>query len=650
MRSTRLPIVLATLFFAEAVRGANALPDWAREASTRVMPTYSSDVTSVHLLREEAVTVEADGRRTMRERAVVKILQKGEEVGAYRTYNTKAGKIRDFQGWSITPSGNVSAMAKNRIADVAVSPREIYDEARAKVLSFGVPPVGTIVAWEIVEEEKTVFTQYRYSLQDDAPSLLSRFTLTLPAAWEVASTVLNGAAIKTTVAGTTTTWEQRDLPFVKSEDYGPPLSSLVPILAVSYFPPESNPAGLRALKDWTAVSTWLSTLVDPPARVTEKVRAKSAELTKSSTGDFEKIRAIGRFAQQTNYVSVDLNITRGGGYTPHRSEDVLARNYGDCKDKATLVRSLLEATGIEAYLTTIYSGDPYRVHPEWASPQQFNHAIVAIRVPDSVQAPAVLIDPSLGRLLMFDPTDPLTPVGEIPLEEQGSHALIIAGTKGALLKMPKQDVEASRIESIVEGSIDALGSLTATVERSYFGSSGTAIRGLAIYGGEPELKKRFERTYARRIPGGVLASVATEHRESDNVQTMKMGVTANRFAIPQGRLFIVRPGLLTSGGEYYLVDEKRLGPIQLDADRRHDSIHIRIPAGFKADEVPRPARLESPYGTLETKWTVTGEEIVMEETLEVREIVAPAEDYPKVRDFFERVYGAHGAPVVLMRP
>jgi hypothetical protein len=47
------------------------------------------------------------------------------------------------------------------------------------------------------------------------------------------------------------------------------------------------------------------------------------------------------------------------------------------------------------------------------------------------------------------------------------------------------------------------------------------------------------------------------------------------------------------------------------------------------------------------KWSV--DEIVMEETLEVREVVAPASDYAKVRDFFDRVYGAHSAPVVLVK-
>ncbi len=109
-------------------------------------------------------------------------------------------------------------------------------------------------------------------------------------------------------------------------------------------------------------------MVDPAAAVTDTVRAKALQLTAAATGELDKIRAIAAFAQQTNYVEVSLNITRGGGYTPHTAAESLARNYGDCKDKATLMRALLKAVGIDSYLATISADDRTYVRPEWASP------------------------------------------------------------------------------------------------------------------------------------------------------------------------------------------------------------------------------------------------------------------------------------------
>jgi hypothetical protein len=117
----------------------------------------------------------------------------------------------------------------------------------------------------------------------------------------------------------------------------------------------------------------------------------------------------------------------------------------------------------------------------------------------------------------------------------------------------------------------------------------------------------------------------------------------------QRRLLVVRPGLLTSGGEYGFTSKQRTAPVELEMDLRRDSIHIKIPAGFKVDELPASQKIESAYGTLEATWTVKDDDIVMQETLEIRETVVPAAEYPKVREFFDSVAGAHGAPVVFVK-
>jgi hypothetical protein len=252
--------------------------------------------------------------------------------------------------------------------------------------------------------------------------------------------------------------------------------------------------------------------------------------------------------------------------------------------------------------------------------------------------------------LLFDPTDPITPVGEIPDDEQGAFALVVAGNRGDLVRTPKGSAEEGRIESTVTGVIGNLGRLDATIERRYFGQSGVTLRGIELYEGAPELKKRFERSFSRRIPGAVLASIKSEPVIPERHVALNVGIAADSFAQRQGRLLIVRPGLLTSGGEYYFPAEERSGPVLLAGDVRQDSIRVRIPEGYTVDERPRNVKLESPYGTLETSWSVRDGEIQMEERFEIRETLAPASEYPKIREFFELVGGAHTAPLVLVRP
>jgi hypothetical protein len=313
------------------------------------------------------------------------------------------------------------------------------------------------------------------------------------------------------------------------------------------------------------------------------------------------------------------------------------------------MRSLLKAAGIDSYLVVITAGDRTYVRPEWASPMQFNHAIVAVRVSDAIALPAVLTAPQLGRLLIFDPTDPITLLGDLPAQEQGSHALVIAGDRGALLTMPRLSAAANRIESSVGGSVDANGRLTASIERTWFGQAARPLRATETLRGSGDLKKLFERSLSARL-GATVNKLGTEAKPEQNSITASLDVTAEGFAQSmQGRLFIVRPGLLTSGGDYFFKSRQRTVPVRLESDLRRDTIRIKLPAGFKLDELPANAKIESAYGNLEAKWSLQDGEIVMEQTLEIRETVAPVSEYAKVRDFFDKVDGAQAAPVVLVK-
>jgi hypothetical protein len=314
------------------------------------------------------------------------------------------------------------------------------------------------------------------------------------------------------------------------------------------------------------------------------------------------------------------------------------------------MRSLLKAVGIESYLTTIEADERSFVRPEWASPMQFNHAIIAIRIPDSVTYPSVIKDSPLGRLLIFDPTDFITPVGSLPEDEQGSYALVVAGDKGALLKMPLFPADSNRIESSVEATMEPGGKMTAQVHRQYFGQSGIQLRAIEKLRGADEVKKRFERSFSRRVAGATVNRVATEGHAEENLLSVHIDLSAQQFGqLMQGRLLVVNPGLLGGGGDYFFTARQRTAPVKLEAGVRRDSIRIKVPPGFKVDEIPEAAKVEGPYGSLSSSWKVDNGEILVEQTLEIKDTVAPASEYAQVRAFFEKVAGAQGAPVVFIR-
>jgi transglutaminase-like putative cysteine protease len=641
---------LFNVMFSAALSGADDFPDWARQAASQTAPTYPPKVFAVVLLHEESVALEPDGRRTLRERGVIKIVQKSAEtVRAYRSYDTKSGRIRDFRGWLLPVSGAAKPLGKDAVADIALSGDNTYDEGRARVMSPGTSlPPGTVFAYEVTQEEKSVFTQDMYDFQDGMPVLVSRFSVTAPPGWDVRGAIMNHAPLDPVASNGTYTWELRDLPWIEDERYSPAIRSVVPRLGVTILPGE-NKAGLRTLKDWRAVSGWMAELADPSAEPSAEVRAKSAELTRGLATEAEKIRAIAKFSQQVNYVSVQLNVTRGGGYTPHRADQVLAHNYGDCKDKSALMRALLQAAGIPSYVTLVDAEDRYYVRPEWPSPQQFDHAIVAIRVSPETDVPTVLSHPRLGRLLIFDPTDSDTPLGDLPQAEQGSHALVAAGEQGELVDLPLLPATANRIESTAQAGMDAAGRLAVHVDRQYFGQAAARAHARVVRQTNDELKKGYERTLGERVGSIAVKQAQISGTIAEGRMQLSLDYSAEHFSQTMPGMMIVKPGALALGAEYFFKPGERKLPVKLDDDIYRDAVRIKLPPGFGIDEMPDAVHLESRYGAYRASWKADGADLVFEQSVEVHDAVVPAEQYPEVVAFFEKIGRSQASAVVLVQ-
>ncbi len=643
--------LLAFLFAGMAF--AKDVPQWALEAAHQPGKAgYPVKVSVVALLQEEQLTVDASGKRTMRERGVIRILQPGRgKVVAFRAYNTRTGRIRDFRGWMLHPSGKEFELPKNRILDVALSQNYTYDEGRAKVLECDAdPPAGAVFAYEVTEEEDTIFTTYSYDFQGTSPVLVSRFVLSLPSGWEAKGTTFNHGELEPRIEGNTSVWELRDLPWIEDEEFSPDYHALAPRLGLTYYPAARSTTSLRPLPDWPSVSAWLSGFVDQPAEPTPATRSKSAELTGSAATELDKIRAIAAYVQQTNYVSVQMNVTHGGGYTPHAADQVLSRNYGDCKDKVALMRALLKSAGINSYAVAIYSGDREYVRREWPSPWQFNHAIVAIRVSPETKSPTVVEHPRLGRLLIFDPTDASTPVGDLDEDEQSSQALVIAGTQGDLVRMPLLPAAANRAERSVEARLDRQGPLAAHMVTQYFGQAASSMRYVARYSGLDELKKRLERSFARRLGGVKLDKVTPKDRAAEGQLDLEVEFGVGQFGqFLQDRLLIVKPGSLVPDPEYIFANKERRLPVKLSARQRRDAVTLKLPPGFAVDEVPDALQLESRYGIYRAEWKATGEKVTFEQSLEVKAVLVPVSEYAQVREFFDKVSASQAAPVVLVK-
>ena len=218
------------------------------------------------------------------------------------------------------------------------------------------------------------------------------------------------------------------------------------------------------------------------------------------------------------------------------------------------------------------------------------------------------------------------------------------------MTMPRLPPDANRIESTTLATMDGSGVLQGTIQRQYFGQSSIFLRTVEKIRGKEELQKIFERRLNRVVGSTAIADLTTQSNGDDDQIAVTMNLTARQFGQSmQGKLLILRPGLLTSGGEYFFNNDRRTTPVRLNGDLRRDTIRIRIPQGFKLDEKPSASKIEGAYGTLEATWDVKDGEIIMTQTLEVKPVTVPAAEYEAVRKFFGQLGGAQAAPVVLAK-
>ena len=650
-----LVIALLTLIAAAGVRAAgDDAPPWLLDAAKAPVPAYEKDVPAVVLQNERRVTITEDGRTmTVHTFAVRILIREGRGYAtAQEFYSSDAGRVRDMRAWLIRPSGTIKKYGKDEIADAIEDPNDIYNESRFKLIDASDDAdTGSVFGYQVTTEERSIFSQDVWSFQPRLPTLTSTYALTLPQGWSAKGVTFNHAAVTPTVNGSTFTWQLRDLPPIVPEPSSPRVTSLAPRLAVSFYPPGDRPSpNFKTFSKWSEVSYWLSELHEPQSTPNDALTEKARQLTANAKTELDKIRAIATYVQGIRYISIDIGVSRGGGMRPHTAADVFAKSYGDCKDKANLMRAMLKVVNITSYPVAIYSGDPEYVREEWASPYQFNHCIIAVKISDETQVATVVTHPGLGRLLIFDATDSETPVGDLPEHEQGSLALIIAGESGSLMHMPVMPVEGNYLVRQIDASLSAEGALSAKIQEKANGRWASGYRS--------EFRRLSRPDYAKSIEGWISAGAAaasiSKVEPVDDTASGKFNLDIDFVApaygqVMQGRLLVFKPTIVSRRESLALTDAKRIHPVVLTSNAYSETVKFTLPAGFEVDELPDPVKLDSSFGSYQTSYEVKDGALLFTRKLLQRAGTIPVDQYNSVRSFFEKIRSAEQSPVVLAK-
>lgn len=223
---------------------------------------------------------------------------------------------------------------------------------------------------------------------------------------------------------------------------------------------------LTTFESWEQIGRWYASLEKDRRAPSADVRAKAQELTHGLNTDIAKTEALYDFvAENFRYVSLSLGV---GRYQPHAANDVLHDQYGDCKDKHTLLASLLEAEGLHADSVLINSSR--KLDPDVPSPSQFDHVITML--------------PMDGKEVWMDTTAEVAPFRLLAYTLRNKQALVIPPADEAnapaphLENTPADTPMPDSERSEITGKINEIGKLEAHVSYEFRGDEELLLRSI----------------------------------------------------------------------------------------------------------------------------------------------------------------------------
>ena len=600
-------------------------PQWAVDAANIPTPTSAKDASAVILFDEYLITVDDRNHAVRRRRFAARILQpQGRRLYSHCSISYDVDEnLNYFRSWTITPDGRQFQAMDSDFTDYGAFDSAImqYTE-RIRAVKLLADDPGSVVVCETEERFRPYINEMEWRIQSSVPVVNEALELALPPGSRYAEAWRKFPPVKPfQTEPNHWRWEIKDMPALDLENIynAPSWEALAARMSVKW----GDDAVEGKDNQWRAIGQWFTTLEANRPDPNSEISAKAQELTAGSTDFYSKLSRIADFIQKSiRYFTVQRGL---GGLQPHYAADIYRNRYGDCKDKTTLLISMLQAVDIHAVYMPV---DNRRGAVDPDEPSIFgNHMITAIEIPPDVQDPrlkAIVKTKSGKRYLVFDPTDERTPTGNLPSNEQGGYGTLAAGAASQIISLPVLDPEANGTERKGVFTLSADGTLTGAVDTFHSGPEGAEFRLFLKETDTKERREAWEKYVAESLPGVTLdAFEFTEPSALDKPLEFHYKVTAAQYSHQAGPLLLVRPRVI--GSDALPFDDKpRTVPFDLNATGRwRDSYDITLPPGYVVDETPDPVAIDLDFASYHSSVSAKGNLLHYEREYVVRQVEIP---------------------------
>ncbi len=381
---------------------------------------------------------------------------------------------------------------------------------------------------------------------------------------------------------------------------------------------------------WEQVGTWWWNLVKDQLIVDAEIEALVQQLTKGRKDEREKVRAIHEWVvKNTRYVGIEFGVH---GWKPYRTTMCLRRRFGDCKDKASLIKVMLNAAGIDANLVLIRTRRLGGVAQSPANLAIFNHAIAYVPKFD----------------LYLDGTASFSGMEELPFSDQGQLSLIVADGGGVTLRVtPVDSAERNAMVRVLDVDLRPVEPL---VTGEFVAKGADAVYYRRVFDTEEKRMENLEAMLARAYPGAKIKSATFKSVSDINKDVVIRFVFEgggfikqsgdSRFLLPAGRHFRMLDAYAARASR----DQDLMLGVPYGTTHR---VTYHLPDGLRPKAVPDPVAGTSKFGAFRVGRTVGDGTVEFEVSYTAATERVEIADYPAYRAWLAKMDRALNQPIVL---
>jgi hypothetical protein len=521
----------------------------------------------------------------------------------------------------------------------------LYDDDRLLYQPVPLAPKNGVLEYEIKQRATDLKPlQFSSKMEDDDAVVLSRFTVIIPSTWEIewiAQALGHRIELEPAIDISTPgfkryVWQRQNVDAHPSEPYGVSPWLELPVVSVRLKKWEDQGKSQTAFASPKELSAWLWEQTHALAEADESMKKTVSEVLAGAPEDpREKSRRLYEYAcERVQYCAIEIGY---GSWFPHPANAVHQNKYGDCKDKANYLKSLLALAGVQSHSTLIYSHDGFPLAfglPSLAA--NFNHAILQIELP---QGP-----------LLVDPTARTVAFGDLPISDREAQVLpIVEG--GAELAVapaaePSDNMEITHLDLTLnaDGSASGEFSLTAT------GAMGASLRQrliASVPSKHPEVISEWIDVRAAKVDKVTKTSgLALEPQiavagsiEAPNVLLGDQPLRALRL-----------PGLLSDWLPAPAKSERRAPLVLRYRWNRKALVKLALPAGVTVKSAPAAVVQSNKWFDYRLSFRIEGRTLIADREAVLHMRIIPADELPALRSALTAMHLAENVPVVLGWP